>query len=194
MKKNYLLDLMRSKQTVFTTNEVALIWEETNFDLVRTRMSRYLRSNKIHSIRRGIYAKDENYDKHELAIKIFVPSYISFETVLARSGLIFQYYSQIFAASYLTRTLEIDDQTYSYRKLKDSVLTNHLGVEVRDNCSIASVERAFLDTVYLNKDYYFDNLNGLDWDRVNLILPVYGDNQRMKSKLKKYREETQSKG
>lgn len=188
MKNDYLLELMRSEKTVFTINDVALIWEETNLNLVKTRMSRYLKAGKMYSIRKGIYAKDKNYDRNELATKIYTPSYISFETVLVQSGVIFQYYSQIFVASYLSRTLTVGEQAYSYRKLKDSILTNNLGVETRGNYSIASKERAFLDVVYLNKDYHFDNLGSINWDKVYQILPIYGGNKRMDRKIKKYQE------
>jgi len=41
-------------------------------------------------LRRGLYAKDNSYDKNELATKIYIPSYISFETVLRNAGAIFQ--------------------------------------------------------------------------------------------------------
>jgi predicted transcriptional regulator of viral defense system len=56
-------------------------------------------------------------NKFEIATKIYKPSYISFETVLSQSGVIFQYYSQIFVASYLTREIEVDGQKYFYRKI-----------------------------------------------------------------------------
>jgi len=194
MNKDYLLELIRSPKSVFTINDVALIWEETNLELVKVRMSRYLKAGKMYSIRKGIYAKDKNYDKYELAIKIYTPAYISFETVLASAGILFQYYSQIFVASYLARALTIDNQVYSYKKLKDSILTNNLGIEIKDNYSIASTERAFLDTVYLNKDYYFDNLNSMNWDKVQEMLPIYGDNKRMIRKIKNYQKSAGEKG
>lgn len=194
MNKDYLLELIRSPKSVFTINDVALIWEETNLELVKVRMSRYLKAGKMYSIRKGIYAKDKNYDKYELATKIYTPAYISFETVLASAGILFQYYSQIFVASYLARALTIDNQVYSCKKLKDSILTNNLGIDIKDNYSIASTERAFLDTVYLNKDYYFDNLGSMNWDKVQEILPIYGDNKRMIRKIKNYQKSAREKG
>ena len=57
--------------------------------------------------------------------------------------------------------------------------------ENKDYYSIASKERAFLDVVYLNKDYYFDNLSPLNWDMVFLILPLY-ENKRMVKKVGEY--------
>jgi len=188
MEKDQLLDLMRLKNTIFTTKDVSLFWNESRVDFVRKKLYRYLKSGKIYSVRKGIYAKDKNYNKYELASKIFTPAYVGFETVLAKEGVIFQFYSQVFVASYLTRELTIDGQTYSFKKIKDSILTNRAGIEVRDNYFVASPERAFLDVVYLNKEYYFDNLDGLDWTKVLEILPIYGGNKRMALKIKKYKE------
>lgn len=187
MEKDYLLDLMRSKNTIFTTKDVSLLWGESDVRFVRKKLYRYIKAGKLYSVRKGVYAKGKNYEKYELATKIFTPSYISFETVLTRAGIVFQFYNQIFVASYLTREFTINDQTYVLKKVKDSILTNQTGIEVRENYFIASPERAFLDVIYLNKEYHFDNLGSINWDKVEEILPIYGGNKRMESKIKKYR-------
>ena len=62
------------------------------------------------------------------------------------------------------------------------ILTTSPGVENRDEISVATKERAFLDMLYLYGDYHFDNLNGLDWSKVYEILPIY-QNQRMTSQV-----------
>ncbi|MBU4369787.1 hypothetical protein KKG58_03455 [Patescibacteria group bacterium] len=191
MEKDNILELMRAKNTIFTTDDVSLLWGKSDVNFVKKKIHRYLKAGKMYSVRRGIYAKDKKYDKYELATKIYTPSYISFETVLGQSGVTFQYYSQIFVASYLTREITIDNQIYSFKKIKDSILTSQTGIKVKDNYYIASPERAFLDVVYLNKDYHFDNLISLDWDKVYKILQIYGGNKRMEKKIKKYQQATQ---
>ncbi len=190
MEKDYLLDLMRSKNTIFTTKDVSLLWQEPDVNFVRKKLHRYIKSGKLYSVRKGVYAKDKNYEKYELATKIFTPSYISFETVLTKAGVVFQFYGQVFVASYLTREFTIDDQIYVLKKVKDAILTNQTGIDIKENYFIASPERAFLDVVYLNKEYHFDNLSGINWDKVDKILPIYGGNKRMETKIKKYREAT----
>lgn len=190
MRKDNILDLMRSKNTVFTSKDVALIWNESNPDTLKNKIHRYIKAGKMYSIRRGFYAKDKNYDKLELATKIFTPSYVSFETVLAKAGFIFQFYGQIFVASYLSREIVADGQTYVFRKIKDSILTNKSGIEIKENYFIASPERAFLDILYSHKDYYFDNLSSLNWDKVYEILPIYGGNKRMEKRVKEHQEAT----
>ena len=186
MKETGISRLLRAKNTVFTFKEVSLIWQETSSNLIKRRINYYVKTGKLYRIRKGIYAKDKNYDKLELATKIFTPSYVSFETVLAKAGIIFQYYSQIFVASYLTREITVDSQIYSYKKIKDAILTNSCGIENEENYSIASPERAFLDILYLYKDYHFDNLSSLDWEKVYKILPIYGKDKALKKRVERY--------
>lgn len=187
MKKTLILDIYNSKNTVFSIKDLALLWKESDTGLVKMRAYRYVKADKLRSIRKGLYAKDENYNRNELATKIYTPSYVSFETVLGKAGVTFQHYGQIFVASYLTREIVIGGQTYSYRKIKESVLTNNAGIEHKDNYSIAVPERAFLDVVYLNKNYHFDNLSILDWNKVLEILPIYS-NKRMEKEIKAYQK------
>jgi len=188
MKKSGISDVLRSKKTVFTSKDLSLIWGVSDMNLVKSRANYFVRTNKLYSIRRGLYAKDQNYDKFELATRIYTPSYVSFETVLGRAGITFQYYSQIFIASYLTREIVCDKQKYSFKKIKDVILTNNLGVENKDNYAIATKERALLDTIYVKKYYYFDNLSPLNWDEIFRILPIY-QNKRMEKKVKEIYED-----
>jgi predicted transcriptional regulator of viral defense system len=188
-KGDYLQTLLRSPKTVLAYKDIILLWGEPGSEAVRVRLNYYVRNGDLHRIRRGLYAKDKNYNKAELATRIFVPSYVSFETVLSKEGVIFQFYNQIFVATYLTRELRIDGQVYSFRKIRDIILTNPAGVVHRDECSIATKERAFLDTLYINTDYHFDNPGGLDWSQVFEMLPYY-ENKRMTRKVRELYEQT----
>jgi len=185
MEKDFFATLLRSKNTVFTFKELSLIWNETDVKLIKKRVYRYTKKGKLHSIRKGIYAKDKNYDKLELANKIFTPAYISLETVLSREGIVFQHYGQIFVVSYLSREIICDGQTYIFRRMKSVILTNSVNVEKEENYYIASKERAFLDTIYLNKNYHFDNLSSINWDKCFEMLPIY-DNKAMAKRLNSY--------
>jgi hypothetical protein len=185
MGRDYILNLLRSNNTVFTFKDISLIWKETDARLAKKRIYRYVKAGKLYPIRRGIYARDKKYDRLELATKIFTPAYISLETVLFREGIIFQHYDQIFVVSYLSREISCDGQTYVFRRIKDTVLTNSLGIEKKGNYSIASKERAFLDTIYLNKNYHFDNLSSISWDNCFEMLPIY-NNKAMAIRLNSY--------
>lgn len=181
-KGDYLTTILRSNKTVFTFKDILLIWQESNTNAAKVRLNYYVKKNDLYRIRRGIYAKDKSYNKFELATRIFIPAYVSFETVLSKEGLIFQYQKGITVASYLTREIEVDGQIYSYKKMKNVLLVEPLGVINKNEMSIACKERALLDTLYLNANYHFDNLRSLDWDRTLSMLAIY-DNKRMTQKV-----------
>ena len=136
MEKADILNILRSNKTVFSFRDILLASRDKNPSLLSRRLNYYVKRGELYSIRKGLYAKDKNYNKNELAIKVYTPSYISFETVLGKAGVTFQHYGQIFVASYLTREITADGQTYAYRKIKESVLTNNAGIENKDNYSI----------------------------------------------------------
>lgn len=180
-KGDYLAALLKSPKTVFTSKDIAIIWGETASPATLVRINYYVRKGELIKLRKGIYAKNQNYNKFELATRIFTPSYVSFETILVKEGLVFQFYEKIFVASYLTREIVIDSQVFLIRKIKDVVLTDPLGVEHRDETSLATKERAFLDTLYVNTDYHFDNLKGINWEIVFETLPIYTNQRMMKA-------------
>ncbi len=177
-KGDHLSTLLRSDKSVFTIKDIALLWQEADTSTSRVRLNYYVKKGSLYHLRRGLYAKSKEYNQLELATRIFTPSYISFETVLTKEGLIFQYQKTITMASYLTREINIKNQLYSFKKIKDSVLINNAGVVNEGQTSVATKERAFLDTLYLNSNYHFDNLRSIDWDKIHDLQPIY-NNQRM---------------
>lgn len=186
-KGTYLTEIYRSPKSVLTTKDVSLLWHEPASNHLRVRLNYYVRTGELKNIRRGIYAKTEYYNRMELASRIFSPSYISFETVLSKEGLIFQYHENITVASYLSRRIVIDDQVYSFRKIKNSILLNSSGIIQNEEFFTATKERALLDTLYSNTNYHFDNLRDISWQKIDNLLPIY-DNKRLNkvvAKLKK---------
>ena len=71
------------------------------------------------------------------------------------------------------------------------ILTNPAGIEIKHAYSIATAERAFLDMLYVHKDYYFDNLHPLNWDAVFQLLPIYGPSKRLEQLVHKLHKEAQ---
>lgn len=185
VKGEFLDILLRSPQTIFSTKDAALLWKESNASLVSDRLKSYVRSGKLVRVRRGFYAKDENYNRLELATRIYTPAYISFETVLAKEGVVFQYYGNIFVASYVGREIVADGQAITFVRMTDYVLRNTAGITHIDGVAMATKERAFLDRLYVSKEYYFDNLDRLDWSKVFDLIPIY-QNQRLEKKVQEY--------
>ncbi len=185
MKNKGILPLFRTRNTVFTFNDLSLILSETDEIRLRSKIKYYVKKGDLFRVRKGIYAKDRNYDRLDLATKIYTPAYISLETVLARAGIVFQYYKDIFVVSYLSRRIVCDNQGYVYKKLKNEALTNSAGVENAGNYYMATKERAFMDALYFYGDYHFDNLSPLEKEKCFALLPVYG-NKKLAARLKTY--------
>ncbi len=185
IKGEFLEVLLRSPQTIFSTKEVALLWGESNATVVSRRLNSYAQVGKLVRVRRALYAKDRNYNRWELATRIYTPAYISFETVLAVEGIVFQFYGNIFVASYLEREINADGQKISLVRMKDYVLSNIAGIIHKDGVAIATKERAFLDRLYVSKKYHFDNLPSLDWNKIFELLPIYR-NKRLEKKVREY--------
>lgn len=188
MKKTLpiLKTLLKTNQTVFSFKEVLILCQTDDIKTLKSLLSYHIKRGDLYHIRRGLYAKNSDYNRLELATKIFTPSYISFETVLRNAGIIFQYYSTIFVASYQSRNITCDTQIYSFKKIKSNILTNGAGIHINDTYSIASPERAFLDIIYHTKNYHFDNLEPLNWDKVYELLPTYDGIKSMKKRVDNY--------
>ena len=172
-KTDIVLAIYRESRTVFRLKDIAILVGEENFLSLNKKLNYYVRTGKLKNPRKGIYAKP-GYNSEELACTLFTPSYVSLEYVLQKAGMVFQYDSRITSVSYLSRNIKVGDQLFSFRKVKGSALVNTLGIIRQTNhINIASPERAFLDLLYLEKDYYFDNLNPLDKGLIHKLLPLY---------------------
>ena len=180
-----IVKLYQSQKTVLTNKDISLIWQESDKNKLNAKTAYYVKQKALIRLTRGVFAKDKNYNPKELAASIYAPSYISFETVLRGEGVIFQHYDTIFVAGKWPKTAIIDKHTFVFRKLKDAVLYNITGIINRDNYSIATVERAFLDTIYLFPNYYFDNLKPINWEKCFGMVEIY-DNKQLVKRLNKY--------
>lgn len=187
---NLIAKLYQSNKTILTNKDIALIWWETDRCKLNNKTAYYVRQGALIRLTRGVFAKDKNFNTKELATSLYTPSYVSFETVLREAGIIFQHYDTIFVASRLPRTLTIDKYKITFRKLKDTVLFNSTGIDNKENYSIATPERAFLDMIYLFPNYYFDNLRSINWTLCDEIVKVY-DNKQLIKRLNKYKKYAQ---
>jgi len=179
-----VLSVYQDKRTVFRLKDIAMLTAERSFTSINKKLNYLVQKGKLLNPRKGVYVK-KDYNKEELACALFTPTYISLEYVLQRSGVIFQYDSAITSVSYLSRTVAVDNQWYVFRKIKNQLLVNTTGVQRLDNqINMATPERAFLDILYLSPGFYFDNINPLDVDTINKLLPMY-NSKALNARVKK---------
>jgi|SRR3989338_2783936 len=184
MKNQLLIEIHRKPQTVFTLKEVSLLMPKLEYANIRQRMAYLAKTGAVQRLTHGIYAKDK-YNPFELANRLYAPSYISLETVLRQAGITFQHYDQIFSVSYLSRTVSVSGHTFKYHQVSKTILLDKRGVTDQGAVTIASPERAFLDAVYLYKDYHFDNLGALDWKKV-FELEAFYKSQALSNRVSEY--------
>lgn len=184
---NAIAALYKYPKTIFTNKDLAFLWQETNKNNLKAKISYYVKKGALLRLTRGVFAKDKNYNPKELATSIYIPSYISFETALREYGVIFQHYKTIFVAGPWSKTTKINGRAFAFRKMKKAVLFNSSGIINWDNFGIASPERAFLDTIYLFPKYYFDNLKSIDWSKCRKLAKIYG-NSALIERLEEYRK------
>jgi len=145
--KNLTSRLHLSNQAVFTSKEIALFWDEPNPNNLKNKINYYIRTGTLRSLRRGLYVlAGKSYSPFEVANRIYAPSYVSLETVLAQEGVIFQFDERIYSLTYQTRELIVDGKKYIYRKISNDILTNPIGLKSWGSYWMASKERAFLDS------------------------------------------------
>ncbi|MEK7098631.1 MAG: hypothetical protein AAB908_01900 [Patescibacteria group bacterium] len=179
--------LYQSPKTILTTADIALIWGETNRNNLKSKIAYYAKRGTLIRLTRGVFAKSKEYDVKELATSLYTPSYVSFETVLREAGIIFQHHDAIFVAGPYPTTKRVGGHTITFRKLKDSVLYNALGIKNEKNYSIASPERAFLDIIYVSPAFYFDNLRPINWELCFELVKIY-DNKQLIKRLASYQK------
>ena len=187
---NLIAKLYASPKTILTTKDIALIWGETNTVNLLSKIKYYAKQESLIRLTRGVFAKNKEYQVKELATSIYTPSYVSFETVLREAGIIFQHHDTVFVAGPYPTTKKIGNHTITFRKLKDGVLYNSQGVKQEKNYSIATPERAFLDTIYLSPKFYFDNLNSINWELCAELVKIY-DNKQLVKRLTTYQKYAQ---
>ena len=184
---NSIVKLLKSKKTVFNMSDLAILWNIKNQNSLKSKVYYLVDQGNIIRLHQGIFVLDNKYNKNELAGKLKSPSYVSLETILRKTGCIFQYSNEISSISNTNKEYIINNVKYSYRKIKDSVLFNMESIDCHQNYSVAIKERAFLDMIYLNKNYYFDNLENINWEKCEKIIKIY-NNKILLKRLGSYKK------
>ncbi len=137
---------------IFTLNDI----RKTYPDFHRRRLNEWQDKGYIKKLRRGYYMfSDLSLNEETLfliANRLYVPSYVSFETALSHYGLIPEgVYSLTSVSTKKTSDFKTPIARFLYRKIKPSLffgyqLEKHKG----QGYKIAEMEKALLDYVYFN--------------------------------------------
>jgi hypothetical protein len=141
--------LLTTQKTVFTVQQIGQILNIQNTNILRVQLTRRKQQGFLENPHYGIRTFPQ-YFTEELANTLKTPSYISLETVLYAEGIVFQYYgTTIFSISDNTKSFTVDATTYQYQRITPKILLNPMGMLHEKGITIASVERAICDRLYL---------------------------------------------
>ena len=161
-------DIKKIKKLYFTYQDIAKILSISE-DSARVLCSRYVKQKYLIRLKRNFYILKERWDniapnqRLELANILQVPSYISLMTALS----FYEYTTQVqqkFIESislYRTFTKDIEGVVFNYSRIKRDY---YFGFSKKNSIFIASPEKAFIDSLYLN---YLGKYN-LDLSSLNL--------------------------
>lgn len=179
-----VLSLYQKPQTVFSLKEITMLFPLISYNNLKRRLSYYVTTGKLKKLRKNVYSKID-YNPLEIPQKLYLPSYISLETVLQKEGIIFQKYESIFSISHISREIIADKFKIVYRLMPDRILYNKKEIKELDGYFVATKERAFTDAVYIYKDYHFDNLISLNWEKIMDLKNIY-ENKSFTKRIESY--------
>lgn len=167
--------LALSGKKVFTTGDLAVIWQIPERRRLIELIKYYLREKRLHSIYKGVYAYTEDVTPFDIAQKLVPLSYISLYTTSQMHGLTFQYYETIYSISLKSKKYELEKQNYVYHRVKEPVFYNQLGLVNNGRYIIADRERTITDCLYVFPDFAFDNLRGVDKEKLLTLSKPYSN-------------------
>jgi len=186
------IKLLQSGKNIFTTDDLSSIWGQNKRSDTVLSADWYVRTGKLHRIRRGVYAINRNdLEPFVLANKLFAPSYVSGFTILIKHGLSFQVSHAVHSVALKTREVQIDNVDFVYHAIKPSVFYNDTGIVCDGSVTEASLERAIADTIYLSggkfefEDYRY--MKRVDWRKLQKIGRIYGKKSVIEN-IKKLKE------
>lgn len=176
--------LVLSGKKVFTTQDLAAIWQIPERRRLIELVKYYLREKRLVHIYKGVYAYGNDYTPLDIAQKIIPLSYISLYTTCQMHGLTFQYYETIYALSLKSKKYTVNGHNFIYHQVKESIFYNQLGLVNNGRYVIADRERTITDCLYVFPNFAFDNLHGVDKEKLIKLSEIY-TNKRLTKKVTK---------
>lgn len=177
--------LALSGKKVFTTEDLAVVWQIPERRRLIELIKYYLRQKRLTRIHKGVYAYGKDFTPLDIAQKLVPLSYVSLYTTSQMHGLTFQYYETIYAISLKSRKYKIGEREYIYCRVKEPIFYNKMGLIV-DNGRyiIADKERTITDCLYVFPRFAFDNLRGVDKEKLRDLAKIY-DNKSLEKRVNK---------
>ncbi len=142
-----LKKLEKFKKDYYTVRDLGRVLDMP-IDSLRVQLTRWSKIGILIRIAKGIYAPyGTEIDVLKIANQMYYPSYISFESVLSKYGILSQIpYTLTFATPKRTKKMILNYTEVEFTKLSDKY---YFGYVFEDGVNIASPEKALVDCLYL---------------------------------------------
>jgi len=110
-------------------------------------LNRWVDGGVLERVSQGIYVPmGENLPLEKIAAQLYLPNYLSFESALARHGILNLIpYALTFATIRKTKKFILRRQEVEFKQISSGLF---FGFEMKDGIHIAVPEKAFLDQIY----------------------------------------------
>ena len=173
---------MESGRSIFTPLDMRLLWR-INALSAKTSAMRMVENGLIIRLANGYYALNDRYSSYELANRLVSPSYVSFQASLFHAGINFQARREIGSVATRDCQKKVGDAIYTYVAMKKELFFNMEGVVTREGVSMASPERAILDSFYFGYLPDIDDAGKLNKTTLAKLSALYP--QTVQKKVKK---------
>jgi predicted transcriptional regulator of viral defense system len=136
--------------TMFTPMDFRRLFNVSGYS-VKNYLNRHLKSGLLIKLKNGLYALRENIPpQYAIANRLYLPSYISFETALAYYHIIPETVYTVFSATpKASREFEAADTDYVYHRLKQRLFFGYTMVEIGGvKVQMAEPAKAVADYLY----------------------------------------------
>jgi len=147
MKPELLDVLRRLGKSWYTISDLQKITGLARPSL-RVFLSRWTKARRLERVRQGVYRlPGTGLDLARFATEYYFPAYLSFESALARYGILSQVpYALTFATTRRSRRLRLAEAEIEYRQVRSDL---YFGFEQEGGVYIARPEKALLDQLYM---------------------------------------------
>lgn len=177
-----LKKLQELKKDYYTVKDLERVLNMP-IDSLRGQLTRWCKKGVIIRISKGIYAPyGTEINITKVANQMYYPSYLSFESVLSKYGILSQVpYTLTFATPKRTKKVILNEIEVEFTKLSDKYF---FGYVFENGINIASPEKALIDCLYLvskgkrglNIDELY--LKNVDKEKLIELAEVFPENTR----------------
>jgi len=167
-----LQQLADSGRTVFSSRDLRDLWRDNAVNS-GINSGNMVQRGLLLRLCLGYYALRPDYSRFELANLMVRSSYVSFNSVLFRAGVYSRERLSVDAVALLPHRRKVNGKVYMYYAMKEELFFNPAGRLTRGGVSLATPERAVLDSFYFGFHPGIDDLGRLDRGELMALGSLY---------------------